>query len=168
MEKLQYDSFYKFIVSIGVLLIAAPVVFFHLWISGAYDVTISQKDFKELDVKVAEILSRKIGYINKLGTVLPLVLGIVEIVGIVLFVWGCCKWYEIQKDLDKISKLDVKEKDIRLQKMSVDEKVEKIVKEANEETKYKKYDFIGVNRVDMGDGICSTKCWNELYRTFYL
>ena len=53
--------------------------------------------------------------------------------GVGLFIWGCYKWYSIQKYLDSISELDVKEKNIRLKQMTPEEKLQKITEEANEE-----------------------------------
>lgn len=41
---------------------------------------------------------------------LPIIFICVEAVGVGLFIWGCYKWYSIQKYLDSISELDVKEK----------------------------------------------------------
>lgn len=64
---------------------------------------------------------------------LPIIFICVEAVGIGLFIWGCYKWYSIQKYLDSISELDVKEKNIRLKQMTPEEKLQKITEEANEE-----------------------------------
>ena len=50
-----------------------------------------------------------------------------------MFIWGCYKLYSIQKYLDSISELDVKEKNIRLKQMTPEEKLQKITEEANEE-----------------------------------
>ena len=133
MDKLQYDSFYKFIVSVGVLLIVAPMFLLHFWISGSYDSTISQQEFDSLTIKAAEQLIRKMEYVEIVFSVLPIVFLIAEVIGTILFVWGCYKWYSIQKCLDRISELDVKERDIRLIKMTLDEKIERIAEESKEE-----------------------------------
>lgn len=133
MGKLQYDSFYKFIVSIGILLIVTPFLFLHFWLSGSYDLMISQHEFKNLTEKVAKLVLTKIEYMNILCSILPVMFIITEILGIALFIWGCYKWYSIQKYLDRMSELDVKEKDIRLQQMTPEEKIEKMSKEVKEE-----------------------------------
>lgn len=133
MDKLQYDSFYKFIVSVGVLLIVAPILLLHFWISGSYDLTISQQEFDGLTTKAAELLTRKMEYVDIVCSVLPIIFLIAEVIGIILFIWGCYKWYSIQRYLDRMSELDVKEKDIRLQQMTPDEKIERMAEEAKEE-----------------------------------
>ena len=74
----------------------------------------------------------KLDCVNMVLSKLPMVLLIIEIVGVGLFIWGCRKWYSIQKYLDKISELDVKEKNIRLKQMTPQEKIQKITEEAEE------------------------------------
>lgn len=110
MEKLQYDSFYKFIVSVGALLIVAPVFLLHFWMSGIYDLAITQQDLEALAPSAAELLSMKMDCVNMVLSKLPIIFICVEAVGAGLFIWGCYRWYSIQKYLDRISELDVKEK----------------------------------------------------------
>jgi len=132
MEKLQYDSFYKFIVSVGVLLMVAPFFLLHFWMSGTYDLEITQQDLEALAPSAAELLSMKLDCVNMVLSKLPIALLTIEIVGVGLFIWGCRKWYSIQKYLDRISELDVKEKNIRLKQMTPQEKIQKITEEAEE------------------------------------
>ena len=66
-----------------------------------------------------------------------------------MFIWGCYRWFSIQIYLDRISELDVKEKNIRLKQMTPEEKLQKITEEANEEAEEMKAvdkasDVIGV------------------------
>ena len=133
MGKLQYDSFYKFIVSVGFLLIVAPVFLLHFWMSGIYDLAITQQNLEALAPSAAELLSMKMDCVNMVLSKLPIIFICVEAVGVGLFIWGCYKWYSIQKYLDSISELDVKEKNIRLKQMTPEEKLQKITEEANEE-----------------------------------
>ena len=48
MDKLQYDSFYKFIVSIGIVLIVAPLFCLHYLVSGSYDIIMTQEEANNL------------------------------------------------------------------------------------------------------------------------
>lgn len=110
MGKLQYDSFYKFIVSVGFLLIVAPVFLLHFWMSGIYDLAITQQDLEALAPSAAELLSMKMDCVNMVLSKLPIIFICVEAVGVGLFIWGCYRWFSIQIYLDRISELDVKEK----------------------------------------------------------
>ena len=47
MDKLQYDSFYKFLVSLGIVLITLPI-FVLLYILNADYILISQNDYNNL------------------------------------------------------------------------------------------------------------------------
>jgi hypothetical protein len=42
MDKLQYDSLYKFLVSIGAILIVAPIIGVFYLLTGSYDILISE------------------------------------------------------------------------------------------------------------------------------
>ena len=106
MEKLQYDSFYKFIVSVGVLLIVAPILLLHFWISGSYDFQISQQELDALSTKSAELLTLKMEYAGIVYSWIPKVFVGLEVFGIGLLIIGCCKWSSIQKHLDCCSFLE--------------------------------------------------------------
>lgn len=43
--------------------------------------------------------------------------------------WGCLKWFQIQKNLDQITELDLEEKELHIQNMSAQEIAEKIINE---------------------------------------
>ena len=134
MDKLQYDSYYKFIVSIGILLIAAPILLLYLWFSGIFDLMITQQEFEGLTTIAAELFTKKMKYMSKVCSALPCLFFISELLGVSLFIWGCRKWYFIQKMyLDKMHESDVKEKDILLRKMTLDEKIGSLSEEVREE-----------------------------------
>ena len=61
MDKLQYDSFYKFLVSLGMLLITLPVLAF-LYVLNMDCKLISQSDYDNL----SQISIKRIGIINLL------------------------------------------------------------------------------------------------------
>lgn len=52
MDKLQYDSFYKFIVSVGIVLIVAPLFCLHYLVSGSYDIIMTQEEANNLSDNV--------------------------------------------------------------------------------------------------------------------
>lgn len=133
MDKLQYDSFYKFVVSGSLVIIVAPLIIMHFWISGSYDLMITQEALDSLTVEAAELMMYKLRITKAIYDMLPVMFCICELVGVILLIWGCYKWYSIQTVLDRIPKLDVEEKDRRLKQMDESEVVEKIVEEKKEE-----------------------------------
>lgn len=48
MDKLQYDSFYKFLVSLGIILIAAPVLCLYFVVNNQEQLLISQNEYEAL------------------------------------------------------------------------------------------------------------------------
>ena len=66
MDKLQYDSFYKFIVSVGIVLIVAPLFCLHYLVSGSYDIIITQEEANSLSEVSADFLNIKMQYIQNI------------------------------------------------------------------------------------------------------
>ena len=105
MDNLQYDSFYKFIISVGIVLIVAPLFYLHYLVSGSYDIMISQEEANNLSQISSDFLSIKIQYIHAIFEYLPIVCLVSISIGIFFTLWGSLKWLHIQKTLDKITKL---------------------------------------------------------------
>lgn len=130
MDNLQYDSFYKFIVSIGTVLVIVPLFCLHFLISGSYDIIISKSDMDNLSQLSIDLLNMKSSYINTLLQYLPVTCIILMIIGFLCIIWGCYKWHNIQQTvLDKISQLDLQEKELHIQSMTAQEVAEKALKE---------------------------------------
>ena len=129
MDKLQYDSFYKFIVSVGVILIIAPLFCLHYLVSGSYDIIMTEEEANNLSQISSEFLNIKIQYVQSIFKYLPTVCLIFIGIGIIFTFWGCFKWFQIQKTLDQITILDLEEKELHIQSMSAQEIAEKVIKE---------------------------------------
>jgi hypothetical protein len=114
MDKLQYDSFYKFIVSVGIVLIVAPIFCLHFLVSGSYDIIMTQEEANNLSKISSDFLSIKIKYVQKIFKYLPTTCILIIIIGVFFVFWGCLKWFQIQKTLDQITKLDLEEKELHI------------------------------------------------------
>ena len=60
---------------------------------------------------------------------MPIVCLVSISIGIFFTLWGSLKWLHIQKTLDKITKLDLEEKELHIQSMSAQEIAEKVIQE---------------------------------------
>ena len=129
MDKLQYDSFYKFIVSVGVVLIVAPLFCLHYLVSGSYDIIMTQEEANNLSEISSDLLNIKIQYLQNIFKYLPIVCIVFIGIGIIFTFWGCLKWLQIQKTLDQITKLDLEEKELHIQSMTAQEIAEKVISE---------------------------------------
>lgn len=128
MEKLQFDSFYKFLVSIGVILIISPAFLLHYLISGSYDIVITEDELSSLSLMSKELIEHKMLCLNFIYKFLPMFCIVLILAGLFLFVLGCYKWSTIQQSaIDKLTDLDIREKQLNIEKMSACEIAEKMV-----------------------------------------
>ncbi|QTE71856.1 hypothetical protein JRC49_03215 [Clostridiales bacterium FE2011] len=127
MKNLVYDSLYKFLVSLGIILIVFPIVAF-VFLYNAEPVLISQEDYNLLSETSKNVLSLK-DYLSDTILKLPSwVLIVPMLLGIVALGFGLIWWRKTQKKLDE--KLDEEVKKAKLeskfQQMTNQEKEEKI------------------------------------------
>ena len=135
MDKLQFDSFYKFLVSIGILLIIAPIFLLHFLISGSYDIVISETELSSLSSISKELIEHKMMCLKFVYQFLPIFCIVLIVTGLFLFIYGCYKWNTIQQSAqDKLTNLSIKEKQLNIEKMSATEIAEKMVSENIETT----------------------------------
>lgn len=128
MEKLQYDSFYKFLVSLGMLLITLPVLAFLYILNTDYKL-ISQNDYDNLSKISIQRIHNNEELLNFATTAMPVFSIVLIITGLILIIVGCCKWYNIQKELDEQIKSDTITKKINATQLSSLETVEKAANE---------------------------------------
>ena len=64
MNNIQFDSFQKYLVSIGTILLIAPLFAFQYLLSGAYDVIISSEEYDKLSDVSLNLLSVRVKYLD--------------------------------------------------------------------------------------------------------
>lgn len=132
MDKLQYDSLYKFLVSLGIILITLPIAALAYLLSSD-PVLISQMDFSEL----SEYSQQGIEYRNLLTsyfvTIFPWFGVFFICLGIFLLIYGICKWNTVQKNLDKKLDAEATMQALSLMEMSSKEVEDKVEAEVNED-----------------------------------
>ena len=129
MDKLQYDIFYKFIVSAGIILIVAPLFCLHYLVSGSYDIILTQEEADNLSAISSSLLNTKMSYMQNIFKYLPIICIVFIIIGILFIILGCYKWHNVQKKLDQLTDLDLQEKQLNIKNMSAPEIAEKMLKE---------------------------------------
>lgn len=129
MNKIQYDSFYKFLVSIGVILIIAPLFALYYIISGTYNIILSKTEYSNLSDFSLNLINIKVNCLNTLYSIFPFACILLIIIGFICLLYGCKKWSNIQKNLDEITLLDIQERRLNIEKMSTSEIIEKAIEE---------------------------------------
>lgn len=133
MEKLQYDSLYKFLVSLGVVLFASPIAIL-LLILRSDTIVISQEDYdllSEYTISQLQIKSTFFKHINSLSTLFIILAIIIMLVGLIFIGFGIYKWNNLQKYLDEQIIEDTKIK----KQTYIDMTSGEILKKADEEYK---------------------------------
>lgn len=103
MDKLQYDSLYKFLVSLGLIMVALPVAVLAYLLNGEL-ILISQDEFESLSKLSQQMISNRDKLLVILRYIFPWFSGLFILAGVGLLIYGLWKWKDIQKNLDK--KLD--------------------------------------------------------------
>lgn len=101
MTKLEYDSFYKFIVSLGVALISFAAIVSWLFLREPFDLLIDTTKLSELTPTAQKVIVYKQVIISKILHVVPWIsLGFL-VVGIVVILIGLYLWHDKQMVIDK-------------------------------------------------------------------
>lgn len=128
MEKLQYDSFYKFLVSLGIVFIALPVLAL-IFIAKGEILLLSQIEYDALSIFSLESIQQREQLYDFVINWLPLISTILVPIGFLLVVIGSIKWFQIQRQLDEQVKFDTVMKKINAKNMSASQIVVKAAEE---------------------------------------
>lgn len=131
MNKLQYDSYYKFLVSAGIILIVFPIIALGFFFNSEL-LIISQNEYDNLSEYSLRAIGQKEDIWRFVINIFPCVVCILLVFGFFLLVYGCYRWSKIQKQLDDqvISETIIKK--INAKKMSTGEVILKAEKEIYE------------------------------------
>ena len=133
MDKLQYDSFYKFMVSAGVVLVAAPLVGLYYLLCNGNQILISQIEYDALSATSMQFLEQRDKTILFVLRALPWLLGALIIIGLICLIYGGVKWHNIQKEIDTQTRLTTQEQKINLENLTASEIVAKVMGEVADE-----------------------------------
>lgn len=133
MGKLQYDSFYKFIVSLGMVLIALPILAFYFFMQKTNDFIITEEEYVKLSSFSLEFINKRNEILQLFLRFFPIICIVFVISGISLFFNGLYKWRKIQKEYDEQICIKTKKERKELEKMTPTEIVEKKLEEVEEE-----------------------------------
>lgn len=138
MEKIKYDSLYKFIVSIGIAIIVFPFIFM-AWIFNFNDIVIiSNNEINQLTEAAQNIIHLEQNYKYTVLSHLIicfLIISIIVLSGGAIVLYGIKQWKnKVQKYEDKSRELSNKILEIKLRNLTPEEKEEKVKEEIKENT----------------------------------
>lgn len=132
MEKLEYDSLHKFLVSLGIVLIALPFASL-LYLLNADITLISQAEYDLLSHYSQYSLQQREQIMNFILKVLPFLLVIMFIAGVILVIVGIGNWRKVQKDLDALVEAERIQKELDASTMKNSEVLAKTESEVKED-----------------------------------
>ena len=135
MGKLQYDSFYKFLVSAGLILITAPFV-------GLYYVLINNNQilmpgYGYDAVSDSSMITPELSLVREKTLVfslkiIPWISIAFLVIGFACLLFGSWKWYQTQQELDKQEQLRTTEQQVKIKQLSPEKVAERTIAEVDE------------------------------------
>ncbi len=107
MTKIEYGNFYKFIVSIGVVILSLSILIPWLFLKESFDLVIDNKSLTDLTAHAQSILTQKQIIISKIISILPWLSIILAFSGIIIMIIGILKWRNSQLLEDEKEKLNI-------------------------------------------------------------
>lgn len=133
MEKLKYDSLYKFIVSIGIVIIILPFIFLYGILNNNDIVLIKENEINQLTNTAKEIISLEQNYkytILSNPITFCIITTIFVISGLIIVVYGIVQWKnKVQKYEDRSRELSNKLLEKQIKDLTNEEKEEKIIED---------------------------------------
>lgn len=131
MGNVNYDSFYKFIVSLGIILMMLPFAVLIFLVTNSFDLYVTKTDLAQYSKTAQKVINWRQS--------LPLliqekfiwwIVGVCSIAGVALIIYGLKKWHELQK-LDDLCKMREAEKQKEaIEKNTVQMSDEQIIQKA--------------------------------------
>lgn len=131
MDKLQYDNLYKFLVSLGIVLIILPVAAL-VFLFNMEPILISQADYDLLSEFSLQMIANRNELTSYFISIFPWFAGSLICIGVGVLLIGICNWVGLQKNLDKKLDAETAIQTLNLLKMNSAEVTAKIEEEVKE------------------------------------
>lgn len=126
MNQIEYDSFYKFLVSIGIILLVLPIILFVFILKEPFDLLVTTEEIQNITTTAQQIIYQRQYIISILLKYSLIICIFFYIAGVNLIVIGSKKWYEIQIKIDKKQELEYEDLLLSISKMTDVEKLKKL------------------------------------------
>lgn len=143
MDKISFDSRYKFIVSLGIMLLVSPFIIIYILAEMSKDILITNKALNELNNVSIEIMQMKQDtYIKIISSniLCGLLIGLF-LIGMILIIMGLWEWGKVQKQENRKLELENEHFELENKKLkqefglSQNEQMAKVKRELSEDNK---------------------------------
>ncbi len=132
MDKLQFDDYDKFLVSLGVVLLVSSVAVPWLILREPFDLTIPQEEITNLSPMAQTLISQRHQLAYYLVHAVPSIFGVLLISGFVSVGFGLRGWRNRQRLFDTKTNLEVKKLSLEVTAMTPAEVIDKATNEVIE------------------------------------
>lgn len=118
MEKIEYSDLNKFLVSLGVTLIALSILILWLFFREPFDLLVEQKNIDNLTDTAQAIIYARQDQVSLLIRIVPGISISLSLSGLISLIIGLCRWLKKQKLLDERDVMTNKKLKQELKKLS--------------------------------------------------
>ena len=135
MQKIEYGYLYKFLVSVGVILIGFAVLIPYFYLKEDFGLCVPQSDMARFEPEVRQIIRTKQQLLLRVQNYVPYLSLAMLATGLLSVAAGLYKWSRRQRKADAKFDLEVKRLDLQIRALSPEETKEKIAREVDEITR---------------------------------
>lgn len=132
MQKIEYGDINKFLVSIGLVLLALAILSPYLYLTQDFGLYIEQEKFDKLREPVQKLILDKQNKIETLQFLFYWIPGILAASGIICLSVGLSRWKKRQFKIDEKFDKEIDKLTIEIRSLSQEERVEKVKEEIRE------------------------------------
>lgn len=125
MQKVEYSDLNKFLVSIGVALIAISILIPWLFFREPFDLLIKADELEKLTDLGKEVINGRQEILKKLLCLIPWISLLLFLLGLSILIYGLIRWFKKQQLLDERDDLTNRKLKKELEKLTDEEVVDK-------------------------------------------
>ena len=132
MQKIDYGDINKFLVSIGLVLIALAVLTPYLYLKEDFGLYIEQSKIDQMQEPIKELITEKQNQVIKFQTFIPWVSLSFFLLGLTSTIIGLVRWFKKKKKIDEKFDKELQKLDLEITSLTPEEKEEKAKQEVEE------------------------------------
>jgi hypothetical protein len=132
MEKIEYGDINKFLVSIGIVLIALSIISPFFYLKEDFGIYKTAEEVLKYEKPIQDLIKSKQNQIIKIQDYLPIISCFLLILGLLCTSTGLCRWFKRQAKIDEKFDKEIQKLDLEIKSLTPEEKIEKAKLEVNE------------------------------------
>ncbi|MPV86434.1 hypothetical protein [Ostreibacterium oceani] len=132
MQKIDYGDINKFLVSIGLVLIALAVLTPYLYLKEDFGLYIEQSKIDQMQEPIKELITEKQNQVIKFQIFIPWVSLSFFLLGLTSTIIGLVRWFKRQSKIDEKFDKELQKLDLEITSLTPEEKEEKAKQEVEE------------------------------------